>query len=479
MATARLPEILAFPPKLLPLYFELNDWPVFLITGGRSSGKTESAVRLACFLGCQQRLKVLVARETLVSLELSSYSVFKRIIQKYGLDYRIYSDKFVHNVTGTEIFFRGLGDNSSGGAAQKGFDAVDLFIVDEAQAVSEKSLEALEPTLIRNENMVQIYIMNRYMFNDPVWVRFAGRETTKVIEINYDENPYNNRAVFDLAEREKRINEAHYNHIWLNHPLEGADNVLFSSKTLHRQMSKIPDPALIHDLVGEPKRVMGIDFAHSGGDMCVCCVLDQVGLMTWKKTALESWSRTDAMESVGRIINYLSTYKPDDAYLDVGGMGSVVKSRLDEVGVFVSAFDGGTTKGIRNHMQNLRADAYYMLLEAFEDGHLFLDKDDTQLFEELMTIQMRWTSSGAKGIKSKKEMSKSPDLADAIMMAWYAAKQSQKGILSARPHTWKGLVEGGNYISKGKTGLDSSGSFVNSYKIKRINKGERSWRKRR
>jgi hypothetical protein len=69
---------------------------------------------------------------------------------------------------------------------------------------------------------------------------------------------------------------------------------------------------------------------------------------------------------------------------------------------------------------NKRAYYYMKLARAFKDG--LVDIDDEELAEELMYIKLDWTSKGVIKIIPKKDIKKvllrSPDKADAMMLAY-------------------------------------------------------------
>ena len=57
-AKLKLPKILDIPPKLYPVLLELNQHPLFLIEGGRGSGKTHTIGRIILYLGEQRKIRV-------------------------------------------------------------------------------------------------------------------------------------------------------------------------------------------------------------------------------------------------------------------------------------------------------------------------------------------------------------------------------------------------------------------------------------
>ena len=80
----RLPQILNIPPKLYPLIFDFNKFRLFLIEGGRGSGKTHSIGRFILFLCEQRKIKVCAGRVIKDSVKDSVHALFAGLIEFYN-----------------------------------------------------------------------------------------------------------------------------------------------------------------------------------------------------------------------------------------------------------------------------------------------------------------------------------------------------------------------------------------------------------
>ncbi len=113
--------------------------------------------------------------------------------------------------------------------------------------------------------------------------------------------------------------------------------------------------------------------------------------------------------------------------LDIGGMGKPVYDRLIEVGMNIVPFDGGSTDGVDiKSCANKRALGYFTLRDWFDSGFLCIDKNKhSEVIKQLEKIKFKYRSNGCKLIQAKVDMKKelkySPDDADSLMMAVYAA----------------------------------------------------------
>lgn len=78
--------------------------------------------------------------------------------------------------------------------------------------------------------------------------------------------------------------------------------------------------------------------------------------------------------------------------------------------------DVGGAAQDRESFVNRRAEGYWALRERFQNGNIDIDATDEDLAAQLVAIKYK-RSAGKIQIQSKKEMAKSPDEADALMLA--------------------------------------------------------------
>ena len=105
------------------------------------------------------------------------------------------------------------------------------------------------------------------------------------------------------------------------------------------------------------------------------------------------------------------------------GVGAGVYDRLNERGLPVVPCNVASRASDPRKFKNLRAEIFWGLREAFEDGLIDLDEDDDELASQLVSLRWWVDSSGRIVIESKDEMKKrgmpSPDRADALAMVWW------------------------------------------------------------
>lgn len=418
-----LPEILNIPPKLYPMITQFNDYRYFLFEGGRGSAKSHSVARFLLYLGEQRKLRIVCGREIQNNIEESVYTLLKDLIEENNLAYDVYSKKIVHKWSGTEIRFKGF--REQGNVSVKGLEGVDILWIDEAQSITKPTLDIILPT-IRKQKAKVFFTMNRFLTEDAVPEQMVGNAECLHIQINYFENPFCPLTLKVQAENTKARSMRDYNHIWLGQPLSRADDYLFNFAKVMASLKILPFGGIF-----KRQRVLAIDFAAQGNDMCVGTVLDRQSNQHWKLTERIPWDEPDTMVSVGKIVDMIGRFKPDVIIIDIGGMGKPVFDRLNELGIKnLFAFDGGETQGVdTNHYANKRAAGYFLLVDWFEFGFLCIEEKDREVIKQLEKIKFKYRSNGVRIIQSKIDMKKpppegmghSPDDADSLMMAVWAA----------------------------------------------------------
>lgn len=418
-----LPDMLDIPDKMLPLLLDFNDYDYFLIEGGRASSKTQSAGRCVLYIGEEVDARIVCGREIMSTIEESVHAVLKDLVEHNNLDWTVKKNYLQYNGGKTRITFKGF--REQGQVNIKGLEGVDILWIDEAQSVTKDTLDTIIPT-IRKPNSKIIFTMNRYLRSDAVPAFFSGRKDCLHIKINYVDNKHCPLKIKNEAEIMKIKRPKDYNHIYMGVPLATADDYLFNQDFLYAAVNL----ALNGEDYRGRQRVMGIDFAAQGADQCVATILDRVTSQQWKVVEQIAWDEWDSMVSIGKIVTLMAEWKPDVVGLDVGGMGHVVHNRLTELNHKIQRYDGATTEGINDvDYINLRADAYYGLVDWFERGAIIIPEGNQVLIDELEKIKMTYKSDGKRGIQSKKDArkdptagSKSPDHADSLKIAVWCTR---------------------------------------------------------
>lgn len=216
-------EVIAeFPPKLL----DMCQYPVRynVAHGGRAGGKTIAVAQTIVIMGWANPLRVLCAREFQSSISDSCHKNIVDAIKMLNLEsFYTIGQQTITGKNGTEIRFAGLKTNISG---IRSYAGIDICWIEEASNVSKSSWEVLIPT-VRKENSIFFITFNPELETDYTYQSFVvnPRPGSKVVRINYPDNPWFCEPLISEMEYMKRIDDNAYQHVWMGNPkifLEGA-----------------------------------------------------------------------------------------------------------------------------------------------------------------------------------------------------------------------------------------------------------------
>jgi len=197
-----------------------NDWREAAIYGGRFSLKSHTVARFLLISAREKKIRIACFREFQNSIADSSHQLLSELIKKYNFnEFQITNNTILNKTTGSDFLFKGLHNNEQ---SVKSTEGIDIAWVEEAQTVSENSLEILTPT-IRKKGSKIIYTYNRLLENDPVHTRLVeqGRPNTLIINTNYDiaiKYKMMPDVILKEIEDDKISRPALYKHKWLGEP---------------------------------------------------------------------------------------------------------------------------------------------------------------------------------------------------------------------------------------------------------------------
>jgi phage terminase large subunit len=210
--------IIQIPSEYQPIFSD--NWREAAVWGGRYSLKSHTVARFLLIRARERKTRVACFREFQNSISESSHQLLCDIIEKYGMnDFHVTNNSIINNVNGSDFIFKGLWNNDQ---SIKSIEGIDIAWVEEAQTVSQKSLEVLTPT-IRKPGSKIIYTYNRLMEDDPVHTRLVieGRPDTLLLNVNYDiavKYGWMPKEILKEIEDDKLNRPALYKHKWLGKP---------------------------------------------------------------------------------------------------------------------------------------------------------------------------------------------------------------------------------------------------------------------
>lgn len=431
-----------FKPKRIKVFF-----------GGRGSGKSQ-AMAIAAIVAAMNGKRILCAREFQNSIEDSVHNLIARKGEEMGAALEV-QQAAIFSPSGGSFRFVGLARNIESIKSKDGFD---ICWVEEAETVSNASLDVLTPT-IRAEGSELWYSFNPRDETSAVYQRYVApymdevrkhgyfeNEWLYVAKVSYRDNPWFPDVLQQEMEIERERNYKKYLHIW-----EGELNADYKDALIEPEWVDAAIDAhkkLRIEPIGE--RVLAFDPADCGTD--AKAIVARHGCVV---QMAKQWSDGDIAVAISRAFGMAHDYRADCIVYDSVGIGAAVKvgleDRIANSRMQVDGFGGGDgvdypdveyngNRANRHTFRNKRAQYWWLLRDRFEKTYravvkgeyidpaelisLSSDMEDLpQLKSELVRVcRKRQSGSDLIQIVSKEDMrrdgQKSPNLADALVMAF-------------------------------------------------------------
>lgn len=220
---------ITIPQKILQAFKIFNR--CLVLYGGRGSGKSQSVARILLYEAYKNKLRILCCREVQISIADSVHSLLRDIINEneYYQKFFIITENSIKGANGSQFLFKGLKKETAGSI--KSLEGVDICWIEEAQFISQYSLDILIPT-IRKPNSRIIFTMNPTNDDDPVYETYVKNERIDTVrcEVNFDSNPFFPDVLKNEMEWDRSHNIDKYNHIWQGQTTKHSDAQIFKGK---------------------------------------------------------------------------------------------------------------------------------------------------------------------------------------------------------------------------------------------------------
>ena len=223
MTTLRIETPRAFAPLLTQARYKGA-------YGGRGSGKSHNFAALMIEENIAAKLDNVCLREIQKSLEFSVKKLLESKISELGVQqYFEIQDKRILTKQGGVIIFEGLQNHTADSI--KSLEGFDRAWVEEAQSLSQRSLDILRPT-IRKEKSELWFSWNPNLPTDPIDLLLRGEHPPKgavSVEINYKENPWLPQELKDELDYDQRRDPDKFAHIWLGQYQKNSESRVFKN----------------------------------------------------------------------------------------------------------------------------------------------------------------------------------------------------------------------------------------------------------
>lgn len=378
--------------------------------GGRGAGaKSWSIASLLIQRANVERVHIACLREVQLTLEESVHKLMRSTIERLRYPDWIVTKEYIDNVrTGSHIIFRGITDLRAD--QLKSLEGFDIIWLEEAQNISEYSLDVILPTL-RKEGSELWFSLNREKDIDPIigrlWNTHRNDAILVALEPGKKDNPWWNDVLQKEMEEDFKRDPQQAEHIWYGYPRNQEPQAIFARDRIRAAMAR-EVKVLESDQIE-----IGVDVARFGDDLTTIYKRKGMKVIGVKKllhadtqlVAREVWDMADRDESV--------LIKVDDS-----GVGGGVTDKLKDMGAYVMPILNGDPAWDLDRYTTCVDEQWFNF--PIDQAQI---PDDPALMEELSGRLYSYTIKDQKKIEPKKDYKKrygkSPDSADGLLLCFY------------------------------------------------------------
>lgn len=382
--------------------------PYKVFRGGRGGMKSwECAKALIYYLKKYPGLFAVVCRETEVSLEHSAKKLVWDTLGRLGLQSEFESIQgcIRHKSNGSFVIFKGIGKDPD---SIKSMEGADIVWVEEAQTISQRSLEILTPTINRKSGAEMWFTFNPRFRTDAVSVMFdGGHPLAEIQTINYTENPFLSPEFLAEANEMQRKNPKLYEHIYLGAYVD--DSALVMVPNVVFGVAPVYD----NDIV-----IVGVDIARDGDDALEICVRKGCNIVE-----TQSHHNMDLDKLSAQLIDINRRFKPERINIDSTGHGAWCADGLRKSG-FTNIYPINFAESAWDEdlYANKRTNLYALAKKYFDNGGV-VPVGSIDLEKQLLTARYTFDTKNRAQLIPKKEMKVilgcSPDKSDAFCLSLY------------------------------------------------------------
>jgi phage terminase large subunit len=226
VAELRIKTPEAFAPLLVASRYK-GAW------GGRGSGKSHFFAELLVEQNIMRRIDAVCIREVQRTLNQSVKKLIEGKIEALNVgDYFEVQDKRIKSRKGGITIFEGMQNHTADSI--KSLEGFDVAWVEEAQSLSQRSLDLLRPT-IRKKDSELWFSWNPNLETDPVDTLLRGESPPPgaiVVKANYRDNPWLPDVLRAELEYDQRRDPDKFAHVWLGEYQRNSEARVFKNWTI-------------------------------------------------------------------------------------------------------------------------------------------------------------------------------------------------------------------------------------------------------
>ncbi len=226
MSTLRIETPAVYEPLLHPHRYKAA-------YGGRGSGKSHFFAEGVVERSIQEKTDVVCIREVQQSLRFSVKRLIESKIEAFGAGYAFtVQEAQIKSALGGVIIFQGM--NNQTAESIKSLEDFDIAWIEEAQSLSQRSLDLLRPT-IRKPGSELWFGWNPNFPTDPVDAFFRGDSPppdSAVIRVNYKDHEWLSDELKKDLEYDQRRDPDKFAHVWLGEYQRNSESRVFRNWTI-------------------------------------------------------------------------------------------------------------------------------------------------------------------------------------------------------------------------------------------------------
>lgn len=216
--------------------------------GGRAAIKSNFFAQLLLMRSMEEKIDAVCVRETQRSLQFSVKKLLESKIETMNAGaYFDVQDKRIYSTHGGVTIFEGMQNHTA--ETIKSLEGFDIGWFEEAQAMSQRSLDMLRPT-IRKPDSELWFSWNPRFATDPIDVFFRDPNAKPppdsiVIRTSYKDNPFRSAVIEAEIAYDKARDPDKYAHVWLGEYVRNSEARVFKNWTIEEFEAK---PGTAHRL---------------------------------------------------------------------------------------------------------------------------------------------------------------------------------------------------------------------------------------
>ncbi|UAB76973.1 PBSX family phage terminase large subunit [Erythrobacter sp. SCSIO 43205] len=428
--------------------------------GGRGSGKSHFFAECVVEeMIADANCSVVCIREIQKSLKFSAKKLVEEKIASMGVShlFEIQSTE-IKRIGGKGVcIFQGMQDHTADSI--KSLEGFKIAWVEEAQSLSQRSLNLLRPT-IRAPGSQIWFSWNPRRKSDPVekLLRRKKRDDAIIVRANYTDNPFLPAELRSEAEGDKRDDPDGFAHTWLGEYESMGSKVVIPRLWIDACVDLAAKLGI--EPTGKTYSALDVAGAEDGGDENAQAIRQGIELFF-----LDKWNGYDTALTTRRAIANNVAHDARHGHYDSAGVGegvtgewgSMGRSGQRPEGFDMLPWNGGyavldpdgrsdpdnkRSPLNKNQYQNLKAQAWFAFRRRCHNAYKAINGQPydaemlvsfppdlphlEQLLDELGQPQQKTSGTGKTMVDKQPDDSASPNLADSVVMAYFPLPAAQR-----------------------------------------------------